>query len=364
MDTKHTSAIAKAKTFLLVQHPYFGALSAKVDIVIHDSLSSNFSFEHQKLLIQSSYFEHLNTQELASVIAHQALVHSVSYHLRQHAKDQKLWFEATAYVVSDILTKNGFELPIGIAYQKRFSGMYTEEVYAILSQERAQEPKDVPTPQEPTLQEQLFANTLQSITKKFQKQHELPKQLQQLHKSYRSDPSHFQEYLYKALEPYMRDDFTIIPPNKKLLYSGIYLPSSYSQTYTFGVAIDTSGSIDTQLLTRFISELEALLSLIQNYTIELFLCDWKISSHTTYSKGEQLLFDLKGGGGTDFRPVFEYIEDNNLEITILFYFSDLAGTFPKTTPRYDVVWVTNTQTLQPPFGSCIYLDHDFCAKTN
>ncbi len=157
-----------------------------------------------------------------------------------------------------------------------------------------------------------------------------------------------------ALDRYFRDDYTLLPPSKKLLSYGIYLPSSISQTFRLVIAVDSSGSVDEVLLNEFLSEVNFLMSLVQNYQIELLVCDDKIHSHKTFYSGDSLEVELKGGGGTDFRPVFKYIEDELDDVKLLLYFTDLEGFFPDISPNYAVKWVTKKEK-EVPFGELIVL---------
>ena len=68
----------------------------------------------------------------------------------------------------------------------------------------------------------------------------------------------------------------------------------------------------------------------------------------------ELNVDLIGGGGTDFRPVFKYVQDNFDDVKLLLYFTDLEGVFPKEYPNYEVKWVS-TKENELPFGSLILL---------
>ena len=160
--------------------------------------------------------------------------------------------------------------------------------------------------------------------------------------------------LREALEAYFRDDFVMMPPSKKLLYQGIYLPSSISKTFRLAIAIDSSGSVDEVLLGEFLSEINFLMQQVQNYIIDILVCDDTIHSHATFLSGEVLDVKLKGGGGTDFRPVFEFIEKELDDLKMLLYFTDLEGVFPKETPSYEVRWVTPKKGAVP-FGSEILL---------
>ena len=136
---------------------------------------------------------------------------------------------------------------------------------------------------------------------------------------------------------------------------GIYLPSNISQTFKLVIAVDSSGSVDDELLSLFLSEVNFLMSLIQNYQIELLVCDEKIRSHETFYSGDTLECDVKGGAGTDFRPVFEFCESEFDEVKLLLYFTDLDGRFPTQAPSYDVKWISPKEK-DIPFGEILVLN--------
>jgi len=50
----------------------------------------------------------------------------------------------------------------------------------------------------------------------------------------------------------------------------------------------------------------------------------------------------KGGGGTDFRPAFEWVAENDFAPACLIHLTDLCcDSFPET-PEYPVLWVTDS----------------------
>ena len=59
--------------------------------------------------------------------------------------------------------------------------------------------------------------------------------------------------------------------------------------------------------------------------------------------------------GTDFRPVFEYIEQQISYPTLLLYFTDGFGMFPEEEASYDVMWVV-PEKVEVPFGEVMVLD--------
>ena len=85
------------------------------------------------------------------------------------------------------------------------------------------------------------------------------------------------------------------------------------------------------------------------------LVDTKIHTHKVYLPGEALEYTLSGGGGTDFRPLFTYVDATIDHPTALLFFTDGKGTFPETDPHYDVMWVMPEQ-CDMPFGEVLVLE--------
>ena len=65
--------------------------------------------------------------------------------------------------------------------------------------------------------------------------------------------------------------------------------------------------------------------------------------------GDEIDFKIKGGGGTDFCCVFEWIESSGVQPKCLVMLTDLEGRFPKFPPDYPVLWVSTTKKIAP-FG--------------
>lgn len=91
-----------------------------------------------------------------------------------------------------------------------------------------------------------------------------------------------------------------------------------------------------------------------HYVIELIECDSKIQNIQRLTPQERLEPTLKGGGGTDFRPVFDYLENLNEDFRFIIYFTDGKGSFPKYEPSIDTLWVM-PQREDTPFGEVLEL---------
>jgi predicted metal-dependent peptidase len=145
-----------------------------------------------------------------------------------------------------------------------------------------------------------------------------------------------------------------MPPNKKHLHRGFVLPSLSNDTLSLSVAVDTSGSINDTLLSAFIEEFKNIMTSFPAVKVELIIADAKVHAHYTFQGGEKMDFPLKGGGGTDYRPVFDYIDAQLPMNTMLLYFTDGDGWFPKFPPSYEVIWALSRKA-KVPFGRPLVL---------
>lgn len=121
----------------------------------------------------------------------------------------------------------------------------------------------------------------------------------------------------------------------------------------FVIAIDTSGSTSGELVQKFIQKTYNILKQTESFftkiNLHIIQCDAKIQEDKRISCQDDFDAYIKtmkilGQGGTDFRPVFRYVEQlkRNKEFTNLkglIYFTDGYGVFPSKKPDYDVAFV-------------------------
>jgi predicted metal-dependent peptidase len=124
------------------------------------------------------------------------------------------------------------------------------------------------------------------------------------------------------------------------------------------VAIDTSGSVSTEELQEFFSELDYAYKAGARITI--IQCDTVITDISEYD-GKNLP-DVKGRGGTDFNPPVEYYIKHRKEYASLIYFTDGEAPLPYKKPS-GVVWVISSMGCQQDFpGKTIYIPKNNGAK--
>lgn len=139
---------------------------------------------------------------------------------------------------------------------------------------------------------------------------------------------------------------------KKLLIE----PLEYKETKVvkeFVIAIDTSGSVQGELVKKFLNKTYSILKDCENFAskvnIHIIQCDASIQNDTKIENKEQMEefmqhMKLYGFGGTDFRPVFEYVDDliKKKEFTNLcglLYFTDGYGVYPTKPTPYKTAFV-------------------------
>jgi len=394
--------IQKAKARLMLEHPYFGTVASSLKLERNDELLT-FTSDGEKMRYNSEYLDRLSVTEVEFVMANGAM-HSVLQHQhRTSGRTKWLWQTATDYVVNGMLVKNGMQPPEYANYEAKFDGMYAEEVYEILRAEmtdnsqhsmeqeqqqitdtddkhaenlhmqkentpdmnaenRQEEEKaddkeeSTSIPDSDALNEEM-KEQFEQIFQKHKRQGNLPADLELVVPEYFSHRVDWREFLYGYIASHAKSTYSFTPPNMKYLYRGIYLPSLSSDLLRIIVAIDTSGSIDETLLSTFLGEVSSLMQQYPNYEIDLITADAKIQSHKVFLPGETLAYEISGGGGTDFRPVFEFIDREINYPTLLLYFTDGDGRFPDMEASYDVLWVM-PEVKEVPFGEVVFLDTD------
>ncbi|MBU2007451.1 MAG: hypothetical protein KKF08_18940 [Gammaproteobacteria bacterium] len=124
-------------------------------------------------------------------------------------------------------------------------------------------------------------------------------------------------------------------------------------------AIDTSGSMSKEQITKAISELYGLTRAFQFLELWVTDCDAQVYEAKKVRPEELSRLILKGGGGTDFRPVFTWIKKHfDDHIDSLVFFTDLDGNFPDKKSVYETFWVTDSANTPVPFGRKLVISQE------
>ena len=393
MNRQLKQKVSESKAKLLVDYPYFGTLASRLELKQNNNIQAYLS-DGVRFEYNDEYLLDLSQNELSFALANGAMHAALAYENRQNGRMSWLWQLATDHAINTMLVANGLEAPMEVVVEHRFEGMYAEEIYAILKDEiqneafddeesnetgfneenkkkqeqlknaegdhdldKKREQMQVENEERKTqiAAEEMFEQFANDALEKMQERGDLPQEIERFFTITDHSKVDWRQELYRAIDRHYYDNYRMIPPSKKLLYSGIYLPSLYSDTLRLTIAIDSSGSVDEALLSHFISEVKAILMHFPSYIIDLIVCDAKIQMYRQIVSGEGLSIQIKGGGGTDFRPVFKMIEEELETPSLLLYFSDTEGRYPQEAPFYEVLWISS-EMKEVPFGEVLVIE--------
>jgi predicted metal-dependent peptidase len=148
-------------------------------------------------------------------------------------------------------------------------------------------------------------------------------------------------------------DYRWTPPNRRYVASGLYLPSVERRGVgELVIAVDTSGSIGALELEQFAGEISAIADGVQPEAVHVVYCDAAVQSVQHFGPSEPVQLDPKGGGGTDFRPAFDWVTENGFTPACFIYLTDLCCDSYPEVPEYPILWVTDSRRTAP-FGETI-----------
>ena len=171
----------------------------------------------------------------------------------------------------------------------------------------------------------------------------LPGELAELVQSFQTGKIDYLQLLRRYLSRMCGGESHWLPPARRFVWQGMYLPSRTHAKIDIVVAVDTSGSIDEAQFQQIFGEIVSIVRGFPNYRLILIQCDAEIQSVEEYSVNNpfdpEMRVQIRGRGGTDFRPVFEYLKQKELSPNALLYYTDGVGLFPVKEPKYPVIWL-------------------------
>lgn len=125
-------------------------------------------------------------------------------------------------------------------------------------------------------------------------------------------------------------------------------------------ARDTSGSVDDKTLSKYASMIEQCMS--ETGCAGLVIdCDAAVKAEYELAPGDACPLQAAGGGGTDFRPVFNRADEivaGGGHIAGVVYMSDMDGRFPDMPSELATLWLAtpnrySAATTVAPFGRTV-----------
>lgn len=362
-------AFDKARTLMVLDHPWWGSLALRLRATPNNDIDTAAT-DGVRLVYSEEFFEALTPGRRITVIAHEVMHCALSHMTRRGSRDPELWNKAADHVINLELKANGFEAMDNFSYKgqefkwlcdPRFNGMSTEQVYAILEKEKLQgggkgkgqqtikvyvwdfgHVNDAPRsteeqPMSPQQVEEDWKIAVQEATEVAKKAGTLPRGMERITERVKKSRNDWRDVLRRYISQI--GDYSWTRPNRRFVGDGIYLPGTVkARMRSLVFVVDTSGSIDGEMLQMAAAELENIfLTEERPQVINVLYHDTKVQ-HAHEVEGT-LEFEGKGGGGTAFQSTLDYVEEQGLNPDILFWFTDLMTSDHPEAPEYPVVFL-------------------------
>jgi len=403
--------LTKARTQLILDKPFLGNLVLRLPMKAAGSWCRTSATDAKSFYYNPSFIEKLDNHQTKFVLIHEALHCALTHFARRGNRDKHKWDLACDFAINPLLVKEGFRPPLDVPIFSKYESMIAEEIYPMIDDSIDTEPMDQhlyddnpkddadesdggmredsldgqkddtsskgqdskpsqgnsnsgdlaeqPSPLTPDEMQELssrWQKNLASSAQLAQQAGKLDGEFAKLVDFFLQPQLSWQSLLAQYMSTLARDDFSYARPSRRS--GNAILPSLRSSQIDITVAIDTSGSITQEEINEFISEINAIKSNMRA-SITLIACDEKVNDNLIwrFEAWDELQFpaSLGGGKGTNFNPVFDYIDKQDSPSSVLIYFTDAKGKFPQFEPNYPVMWLVKGK--EPiPWGSRIQLN--------
>lgn len=404
--TKHNLSpavrIQKARTALLLDHPFFGALLFRLGARRTTSIQT-MATDGISLFYNPDFVDTLNAAELIGTLAHEALHPALQHHTRRGDRNRKRWNMACYYAINPLLLDAGLTLPKDVLLEHRFRGMSAERIYNLIEEQRDQDGssgerehqdgassngeggKDADnrsTDVEPTAPttpggfgqvldapepEGDNSDTVAEQAREWKIAVEQAENVARLAGKLTAGVTRsleqseaagvdWRELLRRAWSETIPSDYSWMPPNRRHIWAGLYLPGVRSEgSGEIAIAVDCSGSINVRQLGLFEAEIRSILEGQRPSRVHVLYFDTEVHKAEFYEAGQPIVLTPVGGGGTNFAPCFRWLDEHGIVPQTLVFLTDLCGAFPKDAPAYPVLWAS-TESRGAPFGQVIPME--------
>jgi len=385
--------ISKSLIKLLLHNPFFATLLLRLQVVEDETQKTGWT-NGIKIGYNPKWIDELTFEQVMGFLVHEAQHLVLMHDIRRKHRNPVKWNHATDYVINTDLTDWNFELPPKGLVNDQFKGKSADEVYNLIpdppkggggggdgdgdgdgdGMPEWGEVRDQPGPDdkpasssEKNFQEQERKMDLEKARQSAKRAGKLPAGMNRLVNDLLAPKLDWRVVLRRFVSSYAKNDYAWYPPNRRFVHQGLYLPSLRSEEIEkIVLAVDTSGSLSMTELAQFGGELNSILEEIET-TLEVMYCDSALHGQAgaeiympdTFTREDlPLKLEMRGGGGTSFRPPFEWLEANGIIPTCFIYLTDMwCHDFPDPAPMYPVLWIqSGDYDNDPPFGELLSLE--------
>ena len=358
IDREAKEKLVSARIGLLLRAPFFGNMATRLELTNADEWMPTAATDGRRFYYNSRFVNMLETKEIEFLFGHEVL-HCCYDHIgRGETRDRKLFNIAADYCVNRDLVKHSvgkFITTVDCLYDTKYDGWTAEEIYDELYEnadkididelirkmldEHLDENQDCNSESEKGKGDgpvKLSKEDLEQIKNEIKEAmmqasqaagaDNTPESVSRMINQLTNPQMDWKDLLRQTLESTIKDDFSWCKPSRRGWHVDAVLPGmTPGQEVDLVVAIDTSGSISTSDLTKFLSEIQGIMDAFTTYRIHVFCFDTDVYNpqiFTSDNLDEIADYQVTGHGGTDFNCVFKYLVKEGIEPQRLVMFTD------------------------------------------
>lgn len=355
--------LADDRAALLLAQPFVGHLAMVLDIVVGD-FAQVMAVDGRSLFFDGARVLALSEVERRFLLAHGVWHCALLHPFRRDGRDQERWDRAIDAEVNGILAKD-WPVPDS-AVVPDADGRSADQIHASLDAATLAPRGPLadahwPPPAEQALEGDWVEHVRLAMQGVQQAGGEVPGAIAKLVSAQGRARTPWRTLLRTFVTDASGDARTWLPPNRRHVHRGLFLPSRHTPQLRFAVLLDTSAST-TSVQPAFLSELDAILRSLPNYELLILQGDAAVQDVARYDSRRPWAagsMRLQGFGGTSFIPAFERVEQETPPPSVFIVFTDGEGTPPLRPPPFPVIWALAPGGSAPvPWGHRVLLSPD------
>lgn len=384
--------IVIARVGLLLKHPFFGNLAARLIIKDGSDWCNSAATDGRTIFFNQNFFAKLSVSQIQFVLAHEILHNAFNHMGRLEGRIIKIFNYAADFCVNGQLIRDkigDWNIDgIDLLHDTNYYGMSAEEVYDILKEHNDdmldqlgdmldqhidwELPDDTSEMRTANGQPVYTAEELRQIRSEVTEaimaaatavgNNETPASIQRIIQALISPTMDWRSILQQQIQSTVSNDYSWMRPNRKSWHLSANLPGNKLQdTIDICVSIDMSGSITNDQALDFISEIKGIMEEYQTFQIKVWCFDTAVYNEQDFDQYNISDFDKYqpiGGGGTDFTVNWSYMKEQDIIPQKLIIFTDGFPCGAWGDPDYcDTIFVIHgSTTISAPFGTTCYYE--------
>jgi predicted metal-dependent peptidase len=355
--------LADDRAALLLAQPFVGHLAMHLDIVV-GSFDQAMAVDGRSLFFDAERVVALSEVERRFLLAHGVWHCALLHPFRRDGRDQERWDRAVDAEVNGILAKD-WPIPDRVTPPDA-EGSSADQIYATIDPSALARRGDLadahwPPPAQQVSEAEWIERIRLAALGVQQGGGEVPGAITKIVSAQGRASTPWRTLLRTFVTDASGDVRAWLPPNRRHVHHGLFLPSRRTPQLRLAVLLDTSASTEP-VQPAFLSELDAILRSLPNYELLILQGDATVQDVARFDSRNPFTparVRLRGFGGTSFVPVFERVEKEAPPPSVFIVFTDGEGTPPKRPPGFPVIWALAPGGSAPvPWGHRVPLELD------